>query len=543
MPGSNDMLLTSEHILFSRYLSSSDWRPVRLRPRSDLRVLVLVANPANVQEYAPGGTTLAPVDVEGEVARIRESLGEGIATTVLASRGMATLDTLLSHLRDGYDILYLVAHGALIDDDPHLWLEDAAGNAAVTSGRELVRQMRDLRQRPRLVVLASCQSAGRGENGESSQDGGTLVALGPRLAEIGIPAVLAMQANISMQSVEQFMPVFFAELLKDGQIDYAMAVARSHVRGRDDWWMPVLFLRLRNGQLWKQTEDRERMEHTDSSRQRQQVSISGDYTLGTIAISDNSTIQGPTVGTNQGTITYNYIVQAPANQPPAIPSERQWFEPATVLIPAGPFLLGSNDGEDYEQPQHKVELAAYAIGITPVTNRQYAAFIHATGRLIPATALWNGQNPSDKQIDLPVTGIPFFDALAYCQWLSHQTKRFYCLPNEAQWEKAAHLADKVGFTWGTIGEWTCTLWGTSLLLPDHSCAYLWQNDNRNEVQVETKHFCRVVRGYIHTSLHTPRPSSRRGAPPDQPGPPGNRYGFRVILQEHPVLDNQRDGTL
>jgi hypothetical protein len=63
-----------------------------------------------------------------------------------------------------------------------------------------------------------------------------------------------MQANISMQSVEQFMPVFFAELLKDGQIDYAMAVARGTLvrHQRHDWWIPVLFLRLKNGRIWYQ---------------------------------------------------------------------------------------------------------------------------------------------------------------------------------------------------------------------------------------------------------------------------------------------------
>jgi hypothetical protein len=47
--------------------------------------------------------------------------------------------------------------------------------------------MSELPHHPRLVVLASCQSGG------SSHDGGALTALGPRLAEIGVPAVLAMQ--------------------------------------------------------------------------------------------------------------------------------------------------------------------------------------------------------------------------------------------------------------------------------------------------------------------------------------------------------------
>lgn len=41
-------------IQFSRYLSRLDWRPVQLRPRSDLRALVVIANPVNLAEYQPG---------------------------------------------------------------------------------------------------------------------------------------------------------------------------------------------------------------------------------------------------------------------------------------------------------------------------------------------------------------------------------------------------------------------------------------------------------------------------------------------------------
>src|SRR5690606_11810581 len=47
-----------------------------------------------------------------------------------------------------------------------------------------------------------------------------------------------------------FMPVFFKELQRDGQIDRAMAVARGAVRERDDSWVPALFMRLRNGKFW-----------------------------------------------------------------------------------------------------------------------------------------------------------------------------------------------------------------------------------------------------------------------------------------------------
>ena len=102
---------------------------------------------------------------------------------------------------------------------------------------------------PRLVVLASCQSAGVGDD-RRSDDGGVLAALGPRLAEAGVPAVLAMQGDVSMATSRRFMPVFFRELQRDGQIDRAMAAARGAVRDRHDWWVPALFMRLRSGRIW-----------------------------------------------------------------------------------------------------------------------------------------------------------------------------------------------------------------------------------------------------------------------------------------------------
>jgi hypothetical protein len=245
-PQSGSPLCTDENILFSRYLSSLDWRPVHLRPKGDLKALVVVANPSNLSEFQ----NLAPIDVEGETSRARANLGSIQVTSLPlspadAAGGRATLNNLIARLRDeNPDILYLVCHGALARDEPKLWLEDDEGKAAVTSGSELATRLRELPQRPLLVVLASCQSAAHPTYGAA------LSALGPRLAEAGIPAVIAMQASVSLETIAAFMPVFFAELQKDGQIDRALVVARGAVRQRQDYWMPALFMRLKSGRIW-----------------------------------------------------------------------------------------------------------------------------------------------------------------------------------------------------------------------------------------------------------------------------------------------------
>jgi hypothetical protein len=247
-PETDRSLLMDDNILFSRFLGSFDMRPVRLRSKTDLRALVAVANPSDLAQRKPGGRTLAAVDEAGELQRARDSL-DGVAVTELAGEQHVTLDVILQHLRDDYDVFYLVCHGALIDDEPRLWLEDESGASKVIAGTDLIDGLARLVRLPRLVVLASCQSAGSGEEARSD-DRGVLAALGPRLAEAGIPAVVAMQGNIQQRTIAAFMPVFFRELRKDGQIDRAMTEARFTVRELPDYWSPVLYTRLITGRLW-----------------------------------------------------------------------------------------------------------------------------------------------------------------------------------------------------------------------------------------------------------------------------------------------------
>ncbi|MDI6770696.1 MAG: SIR2 family protein [Anaerolineales bacterium] len=238
-PQDNTPLFTGEQVCFSRYLSSMDWRPVYLRSKSDLDALAAVVNPSNLGDYS-----LEAVDVAAELERAKQGL-DNIPVTSLPSEAKkrCTLNAVIEGLRNGAEILYLVAHGALIKGEPWILLEDDEGKVARVSGLDLVTRIKELDELPRLIVLASCQSAGKGT-------GDALQALGPKLAEAGVPAVVAMQGSVSMDTVAKFMPVFFTELQKDGLIDRALAVARGTVRERSDYWMPLLFMRLKSGRIW-----------------------------------------------------------------------------------------------------------------------------------------------------------------------------------------------------------------------------------------------------------------------------------------------------
>lgn len=233
-------LVTSERILFTRYLASQDFRPVKIKPQKDLRALVFISNPTNLADLQG----FAPIDSAGELERARKALGK-LAVTTLEANEFATLNKLVEKLRGDIDILYLVAHGAVGAEEPVVFLQDDTGKLNDVQASELVARINELQDTPSLVVLASCQSANM-----SASDNGVLASLGPRLASAGVPAVIAMQGNITMQTVAQFMPVFFQELQRDGQIDRAMAAARAAVRDNADAWMPVLFLRLKSGKIW-----------------------------------------------------------------------------------------------------------------------------------------------------------------------------------------------------------------------------------------------------------------------------------------------------
>lgn len=139
---------------------------------------------------------------------------------------------------------------------------------------------------------------------------------------------------------------------------------------------------------------------------------------------------------------------------------RKAFEPETLLVPAGPFLMGEGEA------QHEVTLTAYRIGKYPVTNDEYAVYVRQTGATVPPAAGWVlaavGQVPAPSQEQHPIVGVSWDDAVAYCRWLTKGTDRAYRLPTEAEWEKAASwVADAETESVGKKGRKVVYAWGDS----------------------------------------------------------------------------------
>jgi len=107
--------------------------------------------------------------------------------------------------------------------------------------------------------------------------------------------------------------------------------------------------------------------------------------------------------------------------------------PSTVFVPGGPFLMGSDEGRPDEWPVHEVQVRPVRMGRTPVSNLEYAWFL-AAGRA-PEPPWWKDAAFWDPE--QPVVGVTWFDASAYCVWLSETFGGAWRLPTEAEWERAA----------------------------------------------------------------------------------------------------------
>lgn len=109
-----------------------------------------------------------------------------------------------------------------------------------------------------------------------------------------------------------------------------------------------------------------------------------------------------------------------------------------VLIPAGDFLMGSDEWPD-ERPQHRVRLDDFYMDIYEVTTGLYNGFLTSTGHSPPYK--WEDYK-TQRDDHKPVIGVNWFDANAYCRWAGKR------LPTEAEWEKAARGVDGRKYPWG-----------------------------------------------------------------------------------------------
>ena len=112
-----------------------------------------------------------------------------------------------------------------------------------------------------------------------------------------------------------------------------------------------------------------------------------------------------------------------------------------MFVPAGPFIMGSNDGFPNERPEHTVTLRPYFIDQFEVTTRRYQKFVESLKR---EGKVSRQAETRPALNNLPAVGVSWTDAVAYCLWAGRR------LPTEAEWEKAARGLDRRRYPWGDM---------------------------------------------------------------------------------------------
>jgi len=235
-------LAATTDTLLSRYVPVQAWgRPESLTARP-LRALVVIASPANLDQR-----NLAAIsDPEIKMWRAIFDNRPDVTATYLqsATADPPTIDRVRQALMTGYHLVHFVCHGAKTRRGTMLFLEDGNGAVEAIQSERFLEMFRALTARPHLCFLAACESGARG-------GADAFMPLGPALvAEGGIPAVVAMVDRVGMATARQFADQFYHRVLKHGVVDLAVHQARTMVRDRWDWSVPVLFSRLPDNQLF-----------------------------------------------------------------------------------------------------------------------------------------------------------------------------------------------------------------------------------------------------------------------------------------------------
>jgi formylglycine-generating enzyme required for sulfatase activity len=449
-----------------------------------LRILGMVSAPSDLPE----------LDVTNEKARVEKALAGLTARGLVSLTWLegATWRDLQAALRPGkgpWHVFHFIGHGSfdVHKDEGLLAFCDEHGSANMLTATAVGRLLEGHKSL-RLALLNACESATSGKRDIFSS---TAAIINRRL-----PAVLAMQYEITDAAAVEFARTFYESLADHCPIDLAVTEARKAisiaVTNSLEWGTPVLYtggvdlarvlLRSRSqvltdpfdlpigeihplgfkrvyAQHGQQTEtitaaaitpQGQRLERKASASVRVTAPPKPDRSPSLSGPIQAATRENPLAGQQncEDLSGLRVLTLAPGIELPL------------VGIPAGEFLMGSDPQKDplitqEETPLHNIYLGDYWIGKTPVTNAQYAIFA----------------NIMNKQVDMPkgkdnhpVVNVSWHNAVEFCEWLGKVSGQKVCLPTEAEWEKAARGIDGRIFPWGN--EWDsskCNTWESKLV--------------------------------------------------------------------------------
>jgi hypothetical protein len=236
-----------EFIALSRYTPIVRYLELPL-PDPELAVTV----PVRILGMVAGPADAAPLDVDREKARLEDALCELQEDGLVESVWLAgqTWRDLQAAMQGGpWHIFHFVGHATTDNEtgESLLLLADDYGDSAPLSTTQLGRLLGDHRTL-RLAVLNTCKGA-RGHKGN------IFSSIASALVQRGLPAVLAMQYEISDEAAIEFTTNFYRALVANLPIDAAASEARKAISlaqdGSMEWGTPALFMRAPDGIIWK----------------------------------------------------------------------------------------------------------------------------------------------------------------------------------------------------------------------------------------------------------------------------------------------------
>jgi formylglycine-generating enzyme required for sulfatase activity len=489
-----------------------------------------VATPLRILGMTVSPSDLQPLDLDNEKHRVEE------ATKDLQKKGLVELTwlegktwrDLQKAMRAGpWHIFHFIGHGAFDRNagEGLIFLEDEEGASHRLTATQLGRLLAD-HHSLRLALLNACEGAASSERDIFSSTGSILVRR-------GLPAVLAMQYEITDRAAVEFSRSFYEALSESMPVDAAVVEARKAislaVNNTVEWGTPVLYMRAPDGKVFdmesakvaasrppkmpsvpKETEEKKlyakfKNEGDALFDQGKYIEAKLKYANALAQKPDDSYLDERINLCNQKIATQKveaereklyakykeegdaFFEQGEYDEAKSLYEQAHSYKPGDqyvtkriqacnklivklapkgmVLIPAGSFMMGSDDGADNEKPVHEVYVEAFYLDKYEVTMAQFKKFVEVTGYKTDAekegwSYAWTGTNWEKKKgvnwrhdaegksigshrMNHPVIHVSWNDAKAYAQWAGKR------LPTEAEWEYAARSGSKgYKYSWG-----------------------------------------------------------------------------------------------
>jgi formylglycine-generating enzyme required for sulfatase activity len=487
-----------EYLFHHRFLALSAETPIirfaevgeRFRPLRaalPLTVLVVIAAPADPLQ----------VSADREWGLIEQALAPLDRRVRLEPLRTATLSALEERLRrDPVHVLHFIGHGGFdaANREGALLFDDPRRRPSRVTGERLGALLLD-HPTLRLVVLNACEGARHGE-------ADAFCGVAQRLLQQRIPAVVAMQREVSNRAAVTFAERFYASLADGDPVEAAVAQARramDHEGHGVEWGAPVLYLRSPDGVLFdlgvgeapgavtasdvasETAADGAAISSPLRVRARHLLPwapvvlaallagglallLHGDHgRIATTSVQPPASAPlavAPSQGTEDavplrgaaplGSSSLAPDGQAPApappvpRRPPVVPRSPACPSPdhpdiLFVPIPKGTFEMGSSHGgKPNERPVHQVTI-----------NHDFCLGAYEITVAQWDAVMGDGLTPTTREEVMPKVGVTWDQARLFVERLNaRNSRRLFFLPSEAQWEYAARAGSAAKYSFG-----------------------------------------------------------------------------------------------